>query len=70
MKRDRNRRSDRSVRLFSSFKEAERADREDYARLTPDERVAMMELCAEGPQRYRNGRSPRFRRVWRLLERE
>lgn len=41
----RARRSKWTVRIFDSFEEADEADREEYRRMTPDERVhALLEL--------------------------
>lgn len=66
----RRRKMKMTMRVFSSFEEAEKADLRDWASLTPNERVAAMELLPEGPQRFANGRSSGFRRIWRLVERE
>lgn len=61
-----------TVRKFASFEEAERADLEEYAAMTPDERVALVQVCRELGRGLGNGHSahyPRrakFRRVHRV----
>jgi hypothetical protein len=59
---------DRVVQVFTSFADAERADEDYYASLTPDERVdVLLELI----ESYRNSLGPaadRFERVHRVAE--
>ena len=58
----------RTVRKFSSFRESERADREYYYSLTPEQRIdILLELVA----RYRKEHSDApegFKRVCRIVK--
>ena len=56
------------VRKFSSFEEADKADREYYHSLTPQQRLEILYVLLE---RYREsyGGSERLERVCRLVER-
>ena len=65
--RDRyNRTMEKVVRKFSSFEEAERADREEYRRMTPQERIdILLALIAQGRP---GGADERLERVYRVVE--
>jgi hypothetical protein len=59
---------ERVVRVFKSFEEAEKADREFYDRLTPQQRV---DLMLELMEQYRSqfyGASERLERVYRIVK--
>jgi hypothetical protein len=59
---------DRVAQVFDSFEEAERADDEYYASLTPEERV---DILLEMIERYRSSlgeAAERFERVHRIVE--
>jgi len=58
---------EREVRIFDSFEEAERADAEYYAGLTPKERV---DILLDLVQSYRRslGVADRFERVSRITD--
>ncbi|MCS6952574.1 MAG: hypothetical protein RMK57_09110 [Bryobacterales bacterium] len=57
--------SERRVRIFQSFQEAEAADREFYKSLTPEQRLdILLELIA------RHGSSEGLQRIYRVLERQ
>jgi hypothetical protein len=59
---------DRTVQIFRSFDDAERADDEFYAGLTPQERV---DILLELVERYRSTlgeAGDRFERVHRIIE--
>ena len=53
------------VRKFRTFEDAERADREYYASLTPDERMAIL---LELVQREHGDASKGLERVYRVVE--
>ena len=58
----------RAVRVFSSFEEAERADEEYYASLTPQERVdLLLELIARTREPLGEA-GERLERVHRVVE--
>ena len=51
-----------TIAKFRSFEEAEKADRDFYKKLTPDERLKiLLELLPHGPQQ-------RLERVYRLTK--
>jgi hypothetical protein len=57
-----------AVRKFDNFEDADRADREYYWSLTPQERLRIMcELTALGVS-SRNDPIPRLARVYRIIE--
>ena len=54
------------VRKFSSFAEAEAADRAFWRSLTPEER---MDIFSELQRRYQGDPPPRLERVYRVIKR-
>ena len=58
---------ERKVRVFKSFEEAERADAEYYASLTPKERVDILLDLVENYRRSL-GAADRFERVCRITD--
>ena len=54
------------VRKFSSFEEAEQADREEYRNMTPQERINI--LLALIDQGRPDGADERLERVYRVVE--
>jgi len=58
----------REVRVFSSFDDAERADVEYYASLTPDERVAILLEIIANHREATGETSERLERVYRVTE--
>ncbi|MCW5977100.1 MAG: hypothetical protein KIT09_03445 [Bryobacteraceae bacterium] len=57
-----------TVRKFSSFEEAERAEREDYRSMTPGERlelIAQLRALRHGPD---DATAPRLERVLTITE--
>jgi hypothetical protein len=56
------------VRKCSSFEEEAKADREFWARFSPEERVAMVEELREEEWRRRGEGEPRLQRVARVLD--
>lgn len=58
-----------AFRVFSSFEEAEAADREYYRSLSPTERLDIMLLLREHYSPYSDELTKRFERVCRIIER-
>ena len=56
------------ARRFSSFEEAEKADREFYGSLTPEQRIQMLLELLELVWPDKNGSPPRLERVYRVAE--
>ncbi len=54
--------------VFSSFEEAEEADREFYRSLTPEQRMEMLCELLEFTWPEEDGSAPRLERVYRVLE--
>jgi len=59
---------ERVVQVFSSFEEAEEADREFYRSLTPAQRIAMLLELLELFRPDQDGAAPRLERVYRIAE--
>ncbi|MBV9493402.1 MAG: hypothetical protein JOZ54_04100 [Acidobacteria bacterium] len=59
---------DRTIRLFSSFEDAERADDQFYARLTPAERLDILLELIERHRGALGEAASRFERVHRIVE--
>lgn len=58
----------RTVRKFSSFRESERADRDYYLSLTPQQRIdILLELVARYREEHDEA-SEGFRRVYRIVK--
>jgi hypothetical protein len=54
------------VRKFSSFEEADKADREDYLRMTPQQRLSLLlELVSQGSD---DETEQGFQRVYRITK--
>ena len=58
-----------AFRVFSSFEEAEAADREYYHSLSPNERLDIMLLLREHYSPYSDELTKGFERVCRIIER-
>ena len=58
----------KSVKMFYSFADAERADDEYYASLTPEERLDVLLEMIAGHQDPENEITERFERVSRIVE--
>ena len=58
---------DYTVRKFDSFEEADKADREYYRSLTPEQRV---EILLELVESYTNASAKGFERVYRIVKLE
>lgn len=58
---------EKAVRIFKNFEEAEKAERDYYLRLTPEERLDILETLR---QRYQelHGDKQGFRRVFRVVK--
>ena len=60
---------DKAVRIFRSFKDAERAEKEYYQSLSPEQRLEILfELCAQYPHEAAQGLA-RVYRVTKLQKR-
>ena len=59
---------ERVIRKFDSFKEAERADADHYAALTPQERVNVLLYLVESYRQSLGETSERLERVYRVVE--
>jgi hypothetical protein len=58
-----------AVKVFSSFQEAEAADKEYYQSLTPGQRVQILLLLREQYSPYDDELTKGFKRVCRVIER-
>ena len=58
------------VRRFSSFEEEQTADREYWAAIPPDDRVAMVEQLRRDWATFSGHTEERLRRVVRVLDRQ
>ncbi|HVJ91424.1 MAG TPA: hypothetical protein VM580_16590 [Labilithrix sp.] len=61
---------DKSVQVFHSFEEAERADEAYYASLTPQERVDLLLDLVASYRESMGEAAARFERVCRVIELE
>ena len=59
---------DRVVAKFSSFQEAERADREYYRSLTPQQRLDLLLELNEAFRKEGDAASERLERVYRIVK--
>ena len=59
---------ERVIRRFKTFEDAERADEEYYASLTPAERVDILLGLIEQYEHSRGTASQRFERVYRVTQ--
>lgn len=59
-----------AVRMFKSFDEADRADREYYRNLTPEQRLDIFLALLDQPYPGRNRAQERLERVYRVVKRE
>ena len=63
-------RVDRSAfAVFSSFAEAEEADRKYYRSLTPNQRIANLLILRDQYRPYSNELTEGFKRVYRIIKR-
>ena len=58
-----------AFRVFASFEEAERAEKENYRSLTPAQRVAMLLILRDRYRPYSNELTEGFKRVYRVIKR-
>ncbi len=58
----------KTLKIFKNFDAAEKADREYYLRLTPEERMAIAEQLRQDYQKIHYGAEQRFRRVFRIVK--
>ncbi len=57
------------VRIFKSFEESDRGDRDHYRKLTPEQRLGILcELNLQSPGRAENATSERLARVYRIIK--
>lgn len=59
----------RTIRVFKSVAEAERADKEYYRALTPSKRIGMLLLLRDQYCPYPNEVTEGFKRVYRVIKR-
>ena len=59
---------DRIVRKFRTLEEAERADREDYRRMSPDERLEILLHLLAHPWPQGDAASEGLQRVYRVAQ--
>lgn len=59
---------ERTVRIFKSFEEAEKADTEYYRSLSPSERVDILLMLRDQYSPYDDELTQRFERVCRITE--
>lgn len=55
--------------VFSSFAEAEEADRKYYKSLTPNQRIAHLLMLRDQYRPYSNDLTEGFKRVYRIIKR-
>lgn len=55
--------------VFSSFAEAEEADRKYYKSLTPNQRIACLLMLRDQYRPYSNELTEGFKRVYRIIKR-
>lgn len=67
--RDERRIDKTAFRVFSSFAEAEEADRQYYRSLTPAERIEMLLVLRDQYRPYSNELTEGFQRVYRVIKR-
>jgi hypothetical protein len=58
-----------AFQVFSSFEEAEAADKEYYRSLTPAQRIEMLLVLRDRYRPYSNELTEGFKRVYRVIER-
>jgi len=61
---------DRTARIFTNFEDAERADEDYYASLSPNERVEVLLAIVEQYRSSLGESAERFERVCRIVKRE
>ncbi len=59
----------KTVRIFKSFAEAEKADKEYYRALTPAQRIEMLLIPRDQYRPYPNDVTEGFKRVYRVIKR-
>ena len=59
---------EKSIRKFDSFEEADRADAEYYASLTPQQRLDILLELVESYRKSLGETAERFERVYRVVE--
>jgi hypothetical protein len=58
-----------AFKVFSSFAEAEQADKEYYRSLTPAQRIEMLLILRDQFRPYSNELTEGFKRVYRVIKR-
>jgi len=59
----------RTIRVFKSFAEVEKADKEYYRSLTPTQRNEMLLILRDQYRPYPNDITEGFKRVYRIIKR-
>ena len=54
--------------IFKNFQDAEKANRENSFKLTPEERIELLEQLRKQYQELHYGTQQRFRRVFRIVK--
>lgn len=60
---------EKTIQVFNSFEEAEKADREYYRSLTPAQRIEMLLILRDQYRPYSNELTEGFKRVYRVIKR-
>ena len=59
----------KSIEVFNSFAEAEKADKKYYRSLSPNERIAFLLILRDQYRPYSNELTEGFKRVYRVIKR-
>jgi hypothetical protein len=59
---------EKTVKVFKSFADAERADKQYYRSLSPAQRIEMLLILRDQYRPYSNELTERFERVYRVIE--
>jgi len=60
---------EKTIQVFNSFEEAEKADKEYYRSLTPAQRIEMLLILRDQYRPYSNELTEGFKRVYRVIKR-
>jgi hypothetical protein len=60
---------DKTIQVFNSFEEAEKANKEYYRSLTPSQRIERLLMLRDQFRPYSNELTEGFKRVYRIIER-
>lgn len=58
----------KTIVIFKNFREAEQAEKEYYRKLTPMERVSLLEQIRKQYEQSHYGTEQRFRRVYKIVK--